>query len=168
MAKGLETDFTETWNQFKNLSTKEILDAVKRAMRKSAKAIKEATLQNARAGIKTYNNHPNGKYEQGSILDAVRISKMRDWYDDELSIKVHVMGDGKENSKTFRFRFLEKGTKERVATTYKGKPLTKTRSLGKIPKDGPPARYFGRAKSSVNVQEIFLKEIQKAIDNINK
>ena len=164
MTKGLENNLLETWGQFKELASTEIVNAVKRAMRKSAKEIQQKTVENARAGIKTYNNHPNGEYEQGSILDAVRVSKINDRYDEDLYIKVHVMGTGKPNSKTFRFRFLEKGTRDRYATTYKGKQLSKPRYLGRI----QPRRYFAQANNSVNVEDIYLKEIEKAIDNINK
>ena len=162
-------DLVEQFNEFKEVAKDEIINGVKKAMRKAAREIQKQTIENARAGIKTYNNHPNGEYEQDSILDAVRVGKLQDNYDeDEMSIKVHVMGNGRENSKTFRFRFLEKGTKERYATTYKGKPLAEARRLGKIPKNGPPARYFGRAKQSVNVLDIYLQEVEKAIDKVNE
>lgn len=157
----------ETWLQFKELSSKEILDAVKRGMRKSARAIQKQTLTNARAGIKTYNNHQptENNYENGNILDAVRVTKINDYYDsDRISIKVHVLGDGKPGSKTFRFRFLEKGTKSRYARTQKGKALNKPRYLGRI----QPRRYFKQANAVVDVESIYVKEIEKAIDNINK
>lgn len=165
MAKGLEVNLLDTWNQFKEISSSEIIGAVKRAMRKSARAIQKQTVANARAGIKTYNNHPGGEYENGNILDAVRVTKINDYYDsDRISIKVHVMGDGKPGSKTFRFRFLEKGTKARYASTKKGKQLNKPRYLGRI----QPRRYFGQAKSMVDVENIYLEEIEKAIKNINE
>lgn len=159
----------ETWLQFKELSSKEILDAVKRGMRKSARAIQKQTIENARAGIKTYNNHQptedEDNYEHGNILDAVRVTKINDYYDsDRISIKVHVLGDGKPGSKTFRFRFLEKGTKGRYARTKKGKALNKPRYLGRI----QPRRYFKQANAAVDVESIYIKEIEKAIDNINK
>lgn len=157
-------DLVEQFNEFKDVAKYEIIDGVKRAMRKAAREIQKQTIENARAGIKTYNNHPNGEYEQDSILDAVRVGKLQDNYDeDEMYIKVHVMGNGRENSKTFRFRFLEKGTKERYATQQKGRQLNKPRYLGKI----APRRYFRDARNSVNVWDIYLQEIEKAIDKVN-
>jgi len=157
-------DLVEQFNEFKEVAKYEIIDGVKKAMRKAAREIQKQTIENARADIKTYNNHPNGEYEQDSILDAVRVGKLQDNYDeDEMSIKVHVMGNGRENSKTFRFRFLEKGTKERYATEQKGRQLSKPRYLGKI----TPRRYFGQAKQSVNVLDIYLQEVEKAIDKVN-
>lgn len=157
-------DLVEQFNEFKDVAKYEIIDGVKRAMRKAAREIQKQTIENARAGIKTYNNHPNGKYEQDSILDAVRVGKLQDNYDeDEMFIKVHVMGNGRENSKTFRFRFLEKGTKDRYATQQKGRQLSKPRYLGKI----APRRYFRDARNSVNVWDIYLQEIEKAIDKVN-
>lgn len=157
-------DLVEQFNEFKEVAKDEIIGGVKRAMRKAAREIQKQTIENARAGIQTYNNHPYGEYEQDSILDAVRVGKLQDNYDeDEMYIKVHVMGNGRENSKTFRFRFLEKGTKERYATEQKGRQLSKPRYLGKI----TPRRYFGQARDSVNVQDIYLQEVEKAIDKVN-
>ena len=164
MAKGLETDLMDAWGKFKELSSTEILKAVKRAMRKAAKEIQKQTVSNARAGIKTYNNHPDGEYENDSILDAVLISKLQDRYDEDLYIKVHVMGNGKPGSKTFRFRFLEKGTKDRYARTYKGKQLNKQRYLGRI----QPRRYFVNAVNNVDIESIYIQEIENAVENINK
>lgn len=163
MSKELEFDLADTFEKFKKLSTQEMMNAIKRGMRKTAKQIQTGTVENAKQGIKTYNNHPNGKYESESILDAVRIGKLQDKYDEDMYLKVHVMGTGRPASKTFRFRFLEKGTKERYAKTYKGRELTKPRYLGKI----QPRRYFARSVNTVDIEGIYLKEIQKSIEKLN-
>jgi len=166
----LGLDLTDAFEKWKKLTTEEMVNGLKRGMRKAAREIRETTVENARQGIKTYNNHAQGQYknkwgeyEQENILDAVRVGKMKDNYDEELFIKVHVMGTGRENSKTFRFRFLEKGTKDRYALTRNGKALKKQRYLGRI----QPRRYFGRAKQSVDVEGIYLKEIKKSIEKVN-
>lgn len=159
-------DLNVVFNEFKKEVYTEVDKALRRAIRKTATQIKDRTIENAKAGIKTYNNHVSTKdnYEEDSILDAVRVGKMEDRYDeDDIYTKVHVMGNGKPNSKTFRFRFLEKGTRERKYTDKKGTD----HSLGRIPKKGAPARYFKRAIQSIDPTPIFEEELQKAINNIN-
>lgn len=168
MSKELELDLIDTWNRFRELTTEEMLNGVKRGMRKTAKQIQTMTVDNAELGIKTYNNHPQGKYytskyEEESILDAVRVGKIQEPSDEDMFIKVHVMGTGKPASKTFRFRFLEKGTKERYAQTRNGKALNKPRYLGRI----QPRRYFAKAVNNVDIEAIYLKEIQKSVDKVN-
>ena len=155
-------DLNVVFYEFKKEVYTEVDKALRRAIRKTATQIKDRTIENAKAGIKTYNNHQSTKdnYEEGNILDAVRVGKMEDRYDeDDLYTKVHVMGDGKPNSKTFRFRFLEKGTRTRSYTDKKGAQ----HNLGMI----TGRRYFKRARQSVDPMPIFQEEIQKAINNIN-
>ena len=160
---GFEVNVSEVFNQFKELTFREMDSAVKRAMRRAAKAIKDQTVSNARAGIKTYNNHPNDPYHGDSILDAPRITKLQDRYDGELEIKVHVLGSTRDDSQTYRFRFLEAGTKPRYAKTFRGKPLQKSRYLGQI----TGRRYFDNARRSVDVENIYLETFSKAVENIN-
>lgn len=165
MAKtDLEVDVLEMFNKFKELTAKEMDMAVKKAITKAAREIREKTVQNAESGIKTYNNHPDGPYNGDTILDAPRVSRIEDRYDeDSLSIKVHVMGTRKSDSQTYRFRFLEKGTKDRYQLTYRGKELKKPRYLGSI----KPRHYFRKANEETNVESIYVKEIDEAINKIN-
>ena len=163
-SSGLECDVLEMWNKFSQMTYNQMDRAIKRALLKGAKAIKEQTVSNARADIKTYNNHPNDGYNGDSILDAPRYGKLQDEYDsDEVSLKVHVLGSRKSNSQTYRFRFLEKGTKDRYQKSNKGKALTKPRYLGRI----SGRRYFGSALGSVNLNAIYEQEITQAVNNIN-
>jgi len=155
-------DLNVVFNEFKKEVYTEVDKALRRAIRKTATQIKDRTIENAKAGIKTYNNHVSTKdnYEEYSILDAVRVGKMEDRYDeDDIYTKVHVMGNGKPNSKTFRFRFLEKGTRTRSYTDKKGAQ----HNLGMI----TGRRYFKRARQSIDPTPIFEEELQKAINNIN-
>lgn len=160
-------DFSVIYANWSKEVMQEVDKALKKSIRTVAKELQEQTISNARAGIKTYNNHAfNGEnYEDENILDAVRITKMQQRYDeDEIYQKVHVMGTGKKNSKTFRFRFLEKGTKERHYTDKKGKD----HYLGRIPKNGSPARYFKRAKQQISDPlPIFEENISKVVQKIN-
>jgi hypothetical protein len=168
MDNGLECNIKAVWEDFKVLTAKEMDMAVKSALRRGAAQIKKETVSNAKAGIKTHNNPHwyNGQRIEynDDITDAVRVGKIEDNYDsDELSIKVHVMGTRNTNSGTYRFRFLEKGTKNRKAKTYKGRPLKKERNLGSI----APRRWFASANNSVNLDNIYLEAIERAINNIN-
>ena len=156
----MNSDLEISFENFKGDVYREFDKALRRAIRKTAAQIKEGTVSNAKAGIKTYNNHPNDPYNGDSILDAVRISKLEDRYDeDDMYMKVHVMGTKKEDSQTYRFRFLEKGTRNR---SYKSKNGV-DHNLGKI----NAKRYFRNAVNSVNAEQIFQEEVEKAINNIN-
>lgn len=164
MKADLEVDVLKMFNEFKELTGYEMDAAVRRALRKAANEIKKKTVENARSDIKTYNNHPDDPYQGDSILDAPRVTKVNDWYDeDELSIEVHVLGSKAEDSQTYRFRFLEKGTKDRYQRQISGKDLKKARYIGRI----APRRYFGRANQETNVEQIYVSEINKAIEKIN-
>lgn len=168
MDNGFECNVKALWDDFRGLTAKEMDKAVKAALKRGAAEIKKETLSNAKSGIKTHNNphYYDGKRIEynDDITDAVRVGKIEDNYDsDSLSIKVHVMGTRSTNSGTYRFRFLEGGTKNRQAKTYKGKPLKKERNLGSI----TPRRWFAQANSTVNLDNIYLEAIERAINNIN-
>lgn len=165
MAKtDLEVDVLEMFNKFKELTAKEMDRAVKKAITKAAREIRDKTVENAESGIKTYENHPDDGYNGDTILDAPRVSRIEDRYDeDSVSIKVHVMGSRKSDSQTYRFRFLEKGTKDRYQLTYKNQRLKNPRYIGRI----TPRHYFRRANEETNVESIYVKEIDEAINKIN-
>lgn len=90
------------------------------------------------------------------LIDAIRSTKFKDG-----AITVHIMGTRKTGSGTFRTRFFEKGTKDRYAKTYKGKPLKKPRYLGKI----KPLRFFAQAVSSskTEVSDTIQNQLDKYI-----
>jgi HK97 gp10 family phage protein len=163
MSSGLEVNVNEMFDKFKQLTAREMDSAIKKAMKAAANEIKNQTLSNARAGIKTYDNHPDDPYNGDTILDAVKVTKIEDRYDGELSMKVHVMGTNKSDSQTYRFRFLEGGTKDRYSKTYKGQYMKKQKYLGRI----TPRKWFDTARKSVNVENIYLQTISNAIDKIN-
>lgn len=156
-------DFSVIYANWSKEVMQEVDKALKKSIRTVAKELQEQTISNARAGIKTYNNHVfNGEnYEDENILDAVRITKMQQRYDeDDIYQKVHVMGTGRKNSKTFRFRFLEKGTKER---SYIDKNGNKHR-LGLI----VGRRFFKKAKQQItDPLPIFEENISKVVQKIN-
>ena len=165
MATGLETNVLDTWNKFKELTGYEMDRAIKRGLTKAAQAIKKKTIENAKAGIKTYNNNPNDEYTQAdSILDAVRVGKVQDWYDeDSVYVKVHVMGPAHGKSQGYRFRFLEKGTRERIVKRMRGKDLKTPARRGSI----KPRWFFRNANNEVDVEQIFVECIEQAVEKIN-
>lgn len=163
MSKQLECDILEVFDKFSSLAKGEMIKSMKSAIKAGAQQLKKETLSNARAGIKTYNNLP-GKYID-SILDAVRVSRLVDEYDEDLYQKVHVMGTRKKGSQTYKFRFLEGGTKDRYQRTLKGRPLKKPRYIGRI----TPRRYFGQAKRTVlpQLDRIFIAKINECVNKVN-
>jgi len=48
------------------------------------------------------------------LIDAIRSSKIKNEGLGELSLKVHTMGNRKKGSGTFRARFFESGTQDRI------------------------------------------------------
>lgn len=165
MKQNIQCNAMEVYEKFSSLAKEEMTKAMKSAVRSGAMKLKKETVSIARGGIKTYNNHPGGKYENGNILDAVMVTKMETRANEDISMKVHVLGNRKTGSKTFRFRFLEGGTKDRYATKYKGAPLKKQRYLGRI----APRRYFGQAKRNIlpAMDSIFIEKINECINKVN-
>lgn len=156
-------DFSVIYANWSKEVMQEVDKALKKSIRTVAKELQEQTISNARAGIKTYNNHAftGDNYEDENILDAVRITKMQQRYDeDEIYQKVHVMGTGRKNSKTFRFRFLEKGTKERSYTDKNGNEHRLGHIVGR--------RFFKKAKQQItDPLPIFEENISKVVQKIN-
>lgn len=172
MNNGFESNINFVWQNFKELTAKELDLAIKKALKRGATEIKNQTVSNAKSGIKTRGNkhYQNGKEitYNDEITDAVRVGKIEDRYDSaNLSIKVHVMGTSNVGSGTYRFRFLEggapKGGGTREAKTYKGKKLKKNRNLGSI----APRKWFRDANQSVDLDKIYLETIEDAINKIN-
>ncbi len=156
-------DFSVIYANWSKEVMQEVDKALKKSIRTVAKELQEQTISNAKAGIKTYNNHAftGENYEDENILDAVRITKMQQRYDeDEIYQKVHVMGTGRKNSKTFRFRFLEKGTKERSYTDKNGNEHRLGHIVGR--------RFFKNAKQQItDPLPIFEENISKVVQKIN-
>ena len=174
MTAGLECNIEEVFGKFMDLTAKEMNKAVRSALRAGAKELQKQTKANAKAGIKTTNNtaYYDGKIVTyiDDVVDAVMISKVDGTYGEELSQRVHVMGTKKSGSQTYKFRFLEKGTKERYARHYRDsrgqlQNLKKPRYLGRIGGNW----YFKNAQSSIlpNLQNIYMKKIDETINKLN-
>lgn len=162
---GLTCDAEEVFANFCHLAKTEMTSAMKSAVRAGASAIRKQTISNAKTGVKSTHNHPNDPYQGDEIWDAVRLGRLRDEDGEDISMKVHIYGSKKDDSQTYRFRFLENGTRDRYAKTYNGKPLTKPRYLGRI----SPRNWFKSAQDSVfpQMERIFLERIEKCINKVN-
>lgn len=141
----LEPQFKE----FADLTIKEIDKAARTALNKAANTLKkntQRTLANALPAALT-----SGKYP-----DALVAGVMRSKYDKNNSmVKVHVMGTRTTGSGTFRLRFFEGGTKERI--TKKGYKRGHITAL----------RFFESATNSTDVNGIIEEALNTAIDKIN-
>lgn len=160
---GLETNIEEVFNQFCELTQTEMKKVVRKAIGKAENELKIQTKANLDASIQV-RGRSQGQFND-EIDDAVIATKVNGDYGDELEGKVHIMGNRKSGSGTYRARFLEKGTKDRYAKTYKGQPLKKERFLGAV----TPKWFFRSANAQVfpQVERIYMAEIDKAIQKIN-
>lgn len=134
------------------LSTKKIMGLEKKVLRKAANIVRKDARKRLRTDLP--NASKKGKYSdtlmQG-IMTSVREVK------DGVDAKVHTYGSTKKTSGTFRTRFFETGTNERI--TKKGK-----KKRGRI-----KALYFFRdavTSTKGQVQSTIDTELSKVIQNI--
>lgn len=165
--QNLECDIYEVFSKFAELSKIEMTKTMKSAVTACASEIRKNTKSSARAGIKTTNNHPFDSYHADEVWDAPRLSRMHDDLGEDIYRKVHIFGNRKKGSgsQTYRFIFLDYGTPDRYARTYKGKPLKKPRYLGRI----QGRKWFVNAQAQVapQMERIFTERIDKCINKLN-
>lgn len=177
MKNGFDIDIDKTFAQFCNLAKEEMTKACKKALVAGAKEIVKQGRSNANAGITSHRDKHWEKHKPvtfiDNITDAIRASKVDAGYGryaDNMSIKVHPLGTKKKGSGTYRYRFLEGGTKPRTIKYYKTKDgklklLAEPRTVRGV----TPRRWFETAYSSVEPQleNIYLAEIDKTIKKLN-
>lgn len=174
MNSGFECNLENTFNAFMELTTKEMQNTVKKALKKGAVKLKEQTKSNFSTGIKSHGNphwyDGNRITYNDEVEDAVRVGRYTNSYGEEQSISVHIMGTRDSSSGTFRARFLEKGTKERYARKGRNRnheliTLKKPKRLGRI--NG--GWYFKNAQTQVipELPSLFMQEIDKCINKLN-
>lgn len=168
MNSGLNTNIEEVFAQFVELEKKEMTAACKKALKKGAAELKKQTVANLKPyekGKSMYHYGGQVSPYTDKITDAVRISKFNDRYDEELSLKVHIMGTTASGSGTYRARFINNGTQDRYATTYKGNSLRKPRYTGRI----QGSHFFQQAQGVVfpQLESIYMTEIEAACNKIN-
>ena len=168
--KQFECNVEEVFNKFSELASSDMKKSIKGAISKAAKVLQEQTKTNLNSVIKTRGNDHwyNGELIEYSdtIDDGVRRTKVYENFDEDYEAKVHILGTRASQSGTYRLRFLETGTKQRTQKRFKGNNLKKPRNLGMI----RGRRFFEAAKREVlpQIQQIYLEEINKSIQRINK
>ena len=140
--------------------TKVMSRAESSALRKGANVIKKNIRQAVKdSDFKSTTRNP--KYND-RLIDAVRSGKVKDG-----SIVVHIMGTQQSGSGTYRLRFFEGGTKERIQKSIKGKPLKKERKLSSIKAYKFFSSGLNNSQSDVTkaMDEQLTKYIEKAWNN---
>lgn len=143
------TNLEQQFNQYLDLTTKELDKAISTALNKSANVLKQNTQRNLAEVLPaslTANKYP----------DALITAVMRSKYDKKkASVKVHIMGNRNKSSGSFRLRFFEGGTNDRF--TKKGQKRGRITALN----------FFSNAIASTNTDSIIEDELNKAIEKIN-
>lgn len=176
MNSGFECNVEEVFNKFMELTASEMEKATKKALTAGAAELVRHTKSNLTASLneRGHQHWYNGKIivYNNQVEDAVMQGKGTNGdFEEVMSKTVHIMGKNRTGSGTYRTRFLEKGTKERYATHARNKrhelvELKKPKHLGRI--NGK--WFFKNAQNEVfpNLPDIYMREIDKAIDKINK
>lgn len=159
-------DTSEFERQNRWFSSRDWTNIQKRTLRKAANDLKKKTKSKFKS-LLPMASVKNPKYND-KLLDAVRISKIKETGLAELSIKLHVMGTKKKGSGTFRSRFFEKGTKEREISPYVdklGRHYNKTWKTGRI----KPLYFFRDSVSNLSPTSSYINTIlEQEINKINQ
>ena len=145
----LRVDPTELAWVLDKLTGKELVQAQKRTLARAGRLLYKQTQQNASSVPKVRVANP--KYSD-TMYDGIRMS-VQDDGDFRYWVKVHILGNRKKTSGTFRLRFFEGGTVTRK--TKKGY------NRGKI----KPLNFFQSAVDSTKnkVQSTLDSELSKTI-----
>lgn len=143
-------DTTELQNLASYFSNKDWFNVKKKTLQKTGNKIK----RDARALFKQRLPAATKRSQNFSdrLIDAIRSSKIKNEGLGELRLKVHTMGNRKKGSGTFRARFFESGTQDRIQRPYVdslGRRYTHSRSIGRI----KPLNYFADTLSKQTTYE---------------
>lgn len=178
MNNGFSGDLTKTFDAFCQFTGKEMTKALSSGLRKAAKEVVNLTKQSAKSGMLKRNNPHwyDGKIVSysDSIEDAPRHGRVYiggyGGVADDMYINISIFGSTASDSGTYRFRFLDQGTKERFQKYYRTrsgerKLLKKPRKLGHI----APRWWFRNAYQSVvpSVENIIFSEVERVANKIN-
>ena len=121
----IEIDTHQLQDMFADLTGKEFKRAERTALRKSAQVLAREARKQLKRRVKSINtDHVTKKGRHYKLSRGIGVSVAKD----AKSAKVNIMKD-------FRLKFFELGTQERFATKWKGRPLKKKASRGRISKD---------------------------------
>lgn len=170
MAANIQFNYDTSEMQRMNrwFSDKDWFNVKKRALNKAGGTIKKEVKKQFKTVLPAATKR-NPNYND-RLIDAVRSSKVKEKGLAELILKIHVMGNHKKGSGTFRARFFEGGTQERFIkpgyTDKLGRKYTKKRSIGRI---HPPLYFFRDSMSSINPAAMNMRNYLEAeINKINQ
>ena len=109
---GMTIDSEEVEKLLDFFTSDQCTDLYKKALGTIAADYKK-TVKDFFTGAMPVANRPSQSGYKDKLIDAVRVSKVQST-GDEVTTKVHIMGVRSSGSGTFRARFFEGGTKERV------------------------------------------------------
>ena len=163
----IETNATKVYNDFLELSQKQMKKSLSSGLRKALTAVKKDAVTNLNEVVRNANKK-NPKYTD-TLQSGVRVTRI--WENESGSIvgKVLVSSNGKSGSGSFRLAILESGSYkvgERFAKTYNGKPLKKKRSTGVL----HGKFYFKKTQDGMEsyFQTTMNRAIEDAVNKINK
>ena len=151
-------DTSEVEKVINELSTKGLDRIQKVSLRSGAKRLYDDTRRNFLSSLPAArgNNINSSRRYNDKLIDAVRMGVYYDSGTHEYYFKVHILGSRAKNSGTFRARFFEGGTVERINKRTGG-------SYGRI----RPLNFF---KSAVDTdRSIVISEVRNTFYNeLNK
>lgn len=159
-------DTSEMQRMNRWFSEKDWFNVKKRALNKAGGTIKKEVKKQFKTELPAATKRNPNYIDR--LIDAVRSSKVKEKGLGELILKIHVMGNRKKGSGTFRARFFEGGTRERfIKPGYVdklGRKYTKKRSIGHI----EPLWFFRDSMSSVNTASINMNSyLEQEINKLN-
>lgn len=136
-----------------------------KALNTAAKQYKESAKNYFVSALPSANRASQSGYKD-RLIDAVRQSQA-EVHGDEVTTKVHIMGVRSSGSGTFRARFFERGTKERMTKSEikdsKGRTYKKGKKLGRI----KSLNFFAQSQNSLGNVTASLDEILTNLINKN-
>ena len=162
----VDTSSMERQNRW--FSEKDWFNVKKRALNKAGGTIKKEVKKQFKTELPAATKRNPNYIDR--LIDAVRSSKVKEKGLGELILKIHVMGNRKKGSGTFRARFFEGGTQERfIKPGIKdslGRTYKKSRSIGRI---HPPLYFFRDSMYSINPAVMNIRNYLEAeINRINQ
>lgn len=162
----IKTDIVKVYEDFCNFTTKEMKKSIKGAIGFCGRKLVKIVRQNLRSSLRK-TNVVNPKYND-TLEQGVRMGKVREDKEYGLNTIVRITSTRDRGSGSFRLHILEKGsfkTGERFVKTYKGKPLKKPRSAGRL----RGYFFFGPARDSFEGEYKTIMEdaISRQVEKIN-
>lgn len=160
-------DTTEFARMVKYFSQQDWYRVKRRALTRAGNDIRKDAKQRFKSKLPAATKRSD-KYKD-RLIDAIRFSKMKNTGSGELNLVVHTMGSNKKGSGTFRARFFEKGTNDRVTrkgyTDSLGRHYPQGQNRGRLQ---PPLQFFHDAVSNFNKAEHdMMKIIEEEIIKLN-